>query len=128
MSKLTEIDKRIKRDTKTLEEVENDSSYTDEQSQFHRDRLGDLNTEKQARLEILSQNRKGLQIQAARIKQTLENVRDKNMPYPERIPFLIREQIVTIILTLSGLLTGIATIVLSAIGAFGEAVGQEAFY
>ena len=128
MSKLTEIEKRIKRDTKTLEELENDSSYTDEQRQFHRDRLGDLNTEKQARLEILSQNRKDLQIQAARIKQTLENVRDKNMPYPERIPFLIREQIVTIILTLSGLLTGIATIVLSAIGAFGEAVGQEAFY
>ena len=128
MSKLTEIDKRIKRDTKTLEEVENDSSYTDEQRQFQRDRLGDLNTEKQARLEILSQNRKDLQIQAARIKQTLENVRDKNMPYPERIPFLIREQIVTIILTLSGLLTGIATIVLSAIGAFGEAVGQEVFY
>ena len=128
MSKLTEIDKRIKRDTKTLEEVENDSSYTDEQRQFQRDRLGDLNTEKQARLELLSQNRKDLQIQAARIKQTLENVRDKNMPYPERIPFLIREQIVTIILTLSGLLTGIATIVLSAIGAFGEAVGQEAFY
>ena len=128
MSKLTEIDKRIKRDTKTLEEVENDSSYTDEQRQFQRDRLGDLNTEKQARLELLSQNRKDLQIQAARIKQTLENVRDKNMPYPERIPFLIREQIVTIILTLSGLLTGIATIALSAIGAFGEAVGQEAFY
>ena len=76
----------------------------------------------------MSQNRKDLQIQAARIKQTLENVRDKNMPYPERIPFLIREQIVTIILTLSGLLTGIATIVLSAIGAFGGAVGQEAFY
>ena len=127
-SKLTEIDKRIQRDTKKLEKVENDPTYTDEQRQLYRDRLDDLNTEKQARLEILSQNRKDLQIQAARIKQTLENVRDKNMPYPERIPFLIREQIVTIILTLSGLLTGIATIVLSAIGAFGEAVGQEAFY
>ena len=30
-SKLTEIDKRIERDTKELEEVKNDSSYTDEQ-------------------------------------------------------------------------------------------------
>ena len=29
-SKLTEINKRIKRDTKKLEEVENDSTYTDE--------------------------------------------------------------------------------------------------
>ena len=59
-SKLTEIDKRIKRDTKKLEEVENDPTYSDEQRQLYRDRLDDLNTEKQARLEILSQNRKDL--------------------------------------------------------------------
>ena len=32
-SKLTEIDKPIKRDTKKLEEVENDPGYTDEQRQ-----------------------------------------------------------------------------------------------
>ena len=55
-SKLTEINKRIKRDTKKLEEVENDPTYSDEQRQLYRDRLDDLNTEKQARLEILSQN------------------------------------------------------------------------
>ena len=73
-SKLTEINKRIKRDTKKLEEVENDPTYSDEQRQLRRlrlDKLDDLNTEKQARLEILSQNRKGLQTQVARIKQTL---------------------------------------------------------
>ena len=45
MSKLTEIDKRIKRDTKKLEEVENDPAYTDEQRQLYKDRLDDLNTE-----------------------------------------------------------------------------------
>ena len=49
MSKVTEIDKRIKRDTKKLEEVENDPTYTDEQRQLYRDRLDYLNTEKQAR-------------------------------------------------------------------------------
>ena len=59
-SKLTEIDKRIQRDTKKLEKVENDPSYSDEQRQLYTDRLDDLNTEKQARLEILSQNRKYL--------------------------------------------------------------------
>ena len=53
-SKLTEIDKRIKRDTKKLEEVENDPTYTDEQRQLYKDRLDNLNTGKQARLEILS--------------------------------------------------------------------------
>ena len=52
-SKLTEINKRIKRDTKKLEEVENDPTYTDEQRQLYRDRLDDLNTEKQGRIEIL---------------------------------------------------------------------------
>ena len=77
-SKFTEIDERKKRnqkrDTKKLEEVESDPSYTDEQRQLYRDRLDNLNTEKQARLEILSQNRKDLQTQVARIKQTIAKV------------------------------------------------------
>ena len=75
-SKLTEIHKRIERETKKLQEVKNDPTYTDEQKQLYRDRLGDLNTKKQARLEILSQNRKDLQTQVARIKQTLEKILD----------------------------------------------------
>ena len=118
-SKLTEIDKRIQRDTKKLEEVENDPTYADEQRQLYRDRLDDLNTEKQARLETLSQNRKDLQTQVAKINQTIEKVLDKNTPLPERILTLIREQIVTIISTFTVLLAGIATIVLSVIGDFG---------
>ena len=78
-SKLTEIDKRIKRDIKKLEEAENDPTYTDEQRQLYRDSLDNLNTEKQARLEILSKNRKDLQTQVARIKQTLEKILDQNI-------------------------------------------------
>ena len=49
ISKLTEINKRIKRDTKKLEEVENEPTYSDEQRQLYRDRLDDLNNEKKAR-------------------------------------------------------------------------------
>ena len=37
-SKLTEIHKRIKRDTKKLEEVENDPVYSDEQRQRYKER------------------------------------------------------------------------------------------
>ena len=48
-SKLTETNKRIKRDTKKLEEVENDPTYTNEQRHFIQGKLDDLNTEKQAR-------------------------------------------------------------------------------
>ena len=69
-SKLTEINTHIKRDAKNLEEVENDATYSDEQRQLYKDRLDELNTEKQARLEILSQDRKDLQTQVARINQT----------------------------------------------------------
>ena len=82
-SKLTEIDKRIKRDTKKLEEVENDPTYYDEQRQLYRDRLDDLNTEKQARLEILPDNRKDLQTQVTRIKQTIEKALDQNTSLAE---------------------------------------------
>ena len=44
MARLAEIDKRSKRDTKKLEEVENDSTYSDEQRHLYKDRLDDLNT------------------------------------------------------------------------------------
>ena len=67
-SKLTEIDKRIQKDTKKLEEVVKDLTHTDEQNRLYRDRLDGLNTKKQARLEILSQNRKDLQTQVASIR------------------------------------------------------------
>ena len=91
MSKLTNIDKRIERDTKKLEEVKNDPTYSDEQRQLYRDRLDNLNTEKQARLEILSQNRKDLQVQVARIKQTIEKILNKDTSLAERIRILFIE-------------------------------------
>ena len=94
---------------------------------MYKDRLDDLNIEKRARLEILWQNRKGLQTQVARIKQTIEKILDKDTPLPERIRILIREQIVLKVSTLTTILTGIATIVLSAIGDFGRGEGGRSF-
>ena len=93
-TKLTEINKRIERDTKKLQEVQNDPTYTDKQRQLYKDRLDDLNTKKQARLEILSQNRKD-QTQVARIKQNLEKVLDKNTSLAERVRTLFCEQDIT---------------------------------
>ena len=91
-AKLKEINKRIEKDAKKLKEVENDPTYTDEQKPLYRDRLDNLNTEKQARLEILSQNRKDLQTQVARIRQTLEKILDKNTSLAERIRTLFRNK------------------------------------
>ena len=45
-SQLSGNNKHVQRDTKKLEEVENDSTYTDEKRQLCRDRLDDLNAEK----------------------------------------------------------------------------------
>ena len=122
-SKLTEIDKLIKRDTKKLEEVENDPTYSDEQRQLYRDRLDDLNTEKQARLEILSQNWKDLQTQVARIKQPLEKVLDKDTSLAERIRTLLHEQGIIILSILTAFSMTIATIVLAITGVFGGGRG-----
>ena len=79
-----------------MEEVENDPTYSDQQRQLYRDRLDDLNTKKQVKLEKLSQNREDLQAQVARIKETLEKVLDQNTSLAERIRTLFREQGITI--------------------------------
>ena len=122
-SKLAEINKRIKRDTKKLQEVENDPTYSNEQRQLYKDRLDDLNTEKQARLEILSQNRKDLQTQVARIKQTLEKIFDKNTSLAERIRTLFREQSITIFPVLAALSMTISIIILAITCVFGGVGG-----
>ena len=55
----------------------------------------DLNTKKQARLEILSQNQKDLQTEATRIRQTIEKVLDQNTPLAAIIRILLEEQGIT---------------------------------
>ena len=122
-SKLTEINKRIKKDIKKLEEVETNSTYSDEKRQLYKDRLDDLNTEKQARLKILSQNRKDLQTQVAKIKQTLEKVLDKNTSLAEKTHTLFREQGITFFSVLAALSMTISAIVLAITGVFGGGGG-----
>ena len=52
--------------------------------------LNSLNIEEQARLEILSQNKKDLQTQVARIKQTIEKVLDKDsLQEKEFVPYFV---------------------------------------
>ena len=123
-SKLTEINERIKRYTKKLKKVENGLTYSDKLRQLYKDRLDDLNTEKQAGLEILSQNRKDLQMRVARIKQTIEKVLDKNTSLAERSCNLFRKQGITIFSILTDLSITISTIVLAVTGVFGGGGGS----
>ena len=76
--------------------MKTDPTYSDEQRQLYKDRLDDMNTGNQARVEILSQNRKDIQTQVVRIKQTLEKFLDKNTSLAERIGTLFREKGITI--------------------------------
>ena len=117
-AKLKEINTRIERDTKKIKEVQNDRTYSNEQEQLYKYRLDNLNPEKKARLEILSQNRKNLQTQVARIKQTIEKVLDKDTPLLERIRTLFKEQGITIASILIALSMTIETIVLAIKGLF----------
>ena len=90
-----------KKESKKLKEVADDPTYSEDQWQLYKDRLDDLNPEKQARLETLSQNIKDLQMQVARIKQTIEKLLDKDTSLVERICTLFCEQGITIISVLT---------------------------
>ena len=84
-----------------------------------------MNTEKEARLEILSRNRKHLQTQVARTKQTLEKVLDQSTPLVERTRTLFGEQGITIFSILTAFSMTISTIVLAITGAFEGTGGTE---
>ena len=77
-----------------------------------------MNIKKQAKLELLSQNRKDFQTQIARIKPTLGKVLDKNTSLAERIRTLFREQGITIFSILVVISITISTIVLAITGVF----------
>ena len=74
----------------------NDSSYSDEQRREVRGRLSDLKEERKARLELVTQNRKDLQSNIARIKQTVERVLDSDSSLAEKIRTIFREQGLTL--------------------------------
>ena len=89
-SKLTEINKRIKRDTKKLEEMKNDPTYSDEKRQLYQDRLDDLNTEKQERLEILSKIEKIFKHKSQGSNKLLERYLIKiNLCQKEFVPYFV---------------------------------------
>ena len=106
-----------------MEEVENDPTDTDDQRQLYRDRVDDLKPQKQPRLEILSQNRKDLQTQVTRIRQTIAKVLDQDTSLAERIRTLFSEQGITIFSLLAAFSMTISTIVLAITGVFGGGGG-----
>ena len=94
-----------------LEEMKKGSQYTDEMKDKVSKRIADLKIERQSRLELANQNRKELQSQVARIKQTIEKVLDSDTSLAEKIRTIFREQGITIASILTAFSLFISTIV-----------------
>ena len=126
VGKLGELDKHIDKEHQKLRDLQNDPAVSQEDKQFSKksinDRLNSLKDERATRCELASQNRKELQSQVDRIRQTIEKVLDSDTTLAERIRTLFREQGITIalILTAFGLL--ISTIVGFVTGGGGGGV------
>ena len=71
----------------------------------------------------MSQNRKGLQTQVARIKQTIEKILDQDTSLAERIRTLFLEQGITTFSILTAFSMTISTIVLAITDVFGGGGG-----
>ena len=113
--KLTEIDEHITREQKKLKEIE-DSPDLREHEQRVRGVIADLQEERSARLEIVSQNRKELASQFSRIRQTVEKILDGDLNLKEKLKLILREHGLTITAVLTSLGLIISTIVSSLTG------------
>ena len=113
--KLTELDDHLKRERGKLAEIE-----TSPDLQVHEERvkakIADLKEERAARLELLSQNRKELASQFARIRQTVEKILDEDLSLREKLKLVFREHGLTITAVLTSIGLIISTIVTTLTG------------
>ena len=124
-SKITEIDRHIKREQDKLKEV--DISDENQKSRI-KDRLKKLYDERNVRLEISSQYRDELATQVARIKQTIEKIADPYLSLREKLQILFREQGITIaaIITAIGMIISTIVVAVTGSGAGGGGTGGKA--
>ena len=73
-------------------------------------------TEQEARLEVLSQNKKELRSQVSRIKETIAKILDSDTSLAKKLKTLFREQGITIAAILTAIGMIILTIVVSLTG------------
>ena len=119
-AKLSELDKQLDRDRGKLEEIKDDPSYSEELKDRIRERIDNAETEREARLEVLSMNKKELQSQVSRIKETIAKILDSDTSLAEKLRTLFREQGITIAAILTAIGMIISTIVVSLTGGGGS--------
>ena len=120
VAKLDEVQTHIEMEKGKLREMENDSSYTDEQRDKVKKRLRELKDEHSGRVEAITINKEALQTQfARRMRQTLEKIADSDTTLKERIKTLFGEHGITIVSVLTAVGMCISTIILAVKNAFG---------
>ena len=113
--KLTEIDAHLAREQGKLEEIE-DSPDLQVHEERIKTKIAELKEERAARLELLSQNRKELASQFARIRQTIEKILDGDLNLREKLKLVFREHGLTITAVLTSIGLIISTIVTALTG------------
>ena len=122
-SKLSELDKKLARDQEKLEEIKNDPLYSEELKNRIQERIDNAETEREARLEVLSMNKKELQSQISRIKETITKILDSDTSLAEKLRTLFREQRITLVAIITAIGMIISTILVSLTGGGGSSGG-----
>ena len=120
-AKLSELDKNLARDREKLEEIKNDPLYSEELKNRIQERIDNAETERDARLEVLSMNKKELRSQISRIKETITKILDSDTSLAEKLRTLFREQGITLVAIITAIGMIISTIVVSLTGGGGAA-------
>ena len=109
VAKKVELSEHIDRERRKLAEIENDSSYTDDQREEIRERIRRLNDELNIRQESIDLLKGRLSNQITTVKETIAKVLDRDTSLAEKIRTLFREQGITIasILTAIGMAIGV---------------------
>ncbi len=118
LAKLSELDDRILREKKKLEEAEDLDEFSRRRVA---ERLRNFEDERGARLEAISTNREALRSQISRIRETINRVLNEDTTLAERIRTLFREQGITIVSILTAIGMTISTLVLALTGGSGSA-------
>ena len=119
LAKLGEIDDHIEREKNKLVQADDENLDTQVKQRIE-SRLQDLNAERAARLEVLSENREQLRSQVSRIRETINRILHEDTTLAERIRTLFREQGITIASILTAFGFVISTIVLAVTGTGGS--------
>ena len=124
ISKKTMIEQHIEREQSKLEEMANDTIYTDEQRDEVKDRMQRLNDDLKTRKESIDILKGKLTSQITSIKETIAKLLDKDTTLGEKIRTLFREQGITIVsvLTAFGMVIGflVETLLPSGSGATSQ--------